>query len=111
MTRYHSLMYHVVLFNAGNPADAEDLTQVSFRTGAEGKASVLRRAITPSRLQFFGFENFASTVGCPVFCYDLVVLAQTSKIALYFERLGRERNLSRSARFRTLMTEYSTIDF
>ncbi len=48
-----------------------------FRAGIEGTISVLKRAYKLSRCLFKGFRNFASSVGCAVFCRNLVLLAQT----------------------------------
>lgn len=46
-----------------------------FRAGIEGTISVLKRAFKLSRCFFKGFKNFASSVGCAVFCHNLVMLA------------------------------------
>ena len=48
-----------------------------FRAGIEGTISVLKRAFKLGRCFFKGFKNFASSVGCAVFCHNLVMLAQT----------------------------------
>ena len=48
-----------------------------FRAGIEGTISVLKRAFKLSRCLFKGFKNFASSVGCAVFCHNLVTLAAT----------------------------------
>lgn len=48
-----------------------------FRAGIEGTISVLKRAYKLGRCLFKGFKNFASSVGCAVFCHNLVVLAAT----------------------------------
>ncbi len=48
-----------------------------FRAGIEGTISVLKRAFKLSRCLFKGFKNFASSVGCAVFCHNLVMLART----------------------------------
>jgi IS5 family transposase len=48
-----------------------------FRAGIEGTISVLKRAFKLSRCFFKGFKNFASSVGCAVFCHNLVMLART----------------------------------
>ena len=48
-----------------------------FRAGIEGTISVLKRAFKLGRCFFKGFKNFASSVGCAVFCRNLVMLAQT----------------------------------
>lgn len=48
-----------------------------FRAGIEGTISVLKRAFKLSKCLFKGFKNFASSVGCAVFCRNLVMLAQT----------------------------------
>ena len=48
-----------------------------FRAGIEGTISVLKRAFKLSRCLFKGFKNFASSVGCAVFCHNLVTLAVT----------------------------------
>ena len=48
-----------------------------FRAGIEGTISVLKRAFKLSRCLYKGFKNFASSVGCAVFCHNLVMLART----------------------------------
>jgi IS5 family transposase len=48
----------------------------AFRAGVEGSISVLKRAYKLHRCLFKGFKNFASSVGCAVFCHNLAVLAQ-----------------------------------
>lgn len=47
-----------------------------FRAGVEGSISVLKRAFKMNRCLFKGFKHFASSVGCAVFCHNLVLLAQ-----------------------------------
>jgi transposase, IS5 family len=47
-----------------------------FRAGAEGSISVLKRVFKLNRCLFKGFKNFAASVGCAVFCHNLVLLAQ-----------------------------------
>ena len=48
-----------------------------FRAGIEGTISVLKRAFKLSKCFFKGFMNFASSIGCAVFCHNLVMLART----------------------------------
>lgn len=48
-----------------------------FRAGIEGTISVLKRAFKLGRCFFKGFKNFASSVGCAVFCHNLVMLARS----------------------------------
>ncbi len=48
-----------------------------FRAGIEGTISVLKRAFKLSKCLFKGFRNFASSVGCAVFCHNMVMLART----------------------------------
>jgi IS5 family transposase len=47
-----------------------------FRSGVEGSISVLKRAFKLNRCFFKGIKNFAASVGCAVFCYNLVLLAR-----------------------------------
>ena len=47
-----------------------------FRAGVEGSISVLKRAFKLHRCLFKGYKHFASSVGCAVFCHNLVLLAQ-----------------------------------
>jgi IS5 family transposase len=47
-----------------------------FRAGIEGPISVLKRAFKLSKCLFKGFKNFAASVGCAVFCHNLVMLAR-----------------------------------
>lgn len=47
-----------------------------FRAGSEGTISVLKRAFKLKRCLFKGFKNFAASVGCAVFCHNLVLLTQ-----------------------------------
>lgn len=47
-----------------------------FRAGVEGSISVLKRAYKLNRCLFKGYKHFASSVGCAVFCHNLVLLAQ-----------------------------------
>ena len=47
-----------------------------FRAGSEGSISVLKRAFKLNRCLFKGFKHFAASVGCAVFCYNLVLLTR-----------------------------------
>lgn len=47
-----------------------------FRSGVEGSISVLKRAFKLNRCFFKGIRNFAASVGCAVFCYNLVLLTR-----------------------------------
>jgi IS5 family transposase len=47
-----------------------------FRSGIEGSISVLKRAFKLNRCFFKGIKNFAASVGCAVFCYNLVLLTR-----------------------------------
>lgn len=46
-----------------------------FRVGIEGTISVLKRAFKLKRCLFKGFKNYAASLGCAVFCHNLVLLA------------------------------------
>ena len=46
-----------------------------FRAGCEGSISVLKRAFGLKRCLNRGFKSFAATVGCLVFCHNIVLLA------------------------------------
>jgi IS5 family transposase len=47
-----------------------------FRAGSEGSISVLKRAFKLGRCLFKGFKNYAASVGCAVFCHNLVLLTR-----------------------------------
>ena len=47
-----------------------------FRAGVEGTISVLKRAFKLNRCLFKGYKNFAASVGCAVFCHNLILLAR-----------------------------------
>jgi IS5 family transposase len=47
-----------------------------FRAGSEGSISVLKRAFKLNRCLFKGFRNYAASVGCAVFCHNLVLLTR-----------------------------------
>lgn len=47
-----------------------------FRAGSEGSISVLKRAYKLKKCLYKGFKNFAVSVGCAVFCHNLVLLTQ-----------------------------------
>lgn len=47
-----------------------------FRAGSEGSISVLKRAYKLGKCLFKGFKNFAVSVGCAVFCHNLVLLTR-----------------------------------
>lgn len=47
-----------------------------FRAGIEGTISVLKRAFKLNRCFFKGFKNYAASLGCAVFCHNLVLLAR-----------------------------------
>ena len=47
-----------------------------FRAGIEGSISVLKRVFKLGRCLFKGFRNFASSIGCAVFCHNLVALTR-----------------------------------
>jgi transposase, IS5 family len=46
-----------------------------FRAGCEGSISVLKRAFGLKRCLNRGFKSFAASVGCLVFCHNLVLMA------------------------------------
>jgi IS5 family transposase len=48
----------------------------AFRAGVEGSISVLKRAFKMNRCLFKGYKNFAASVGCAVFCHNLVLLTR-----------------------------------
>lgn len=47
-----------------------------FRAGVEGTISVLKRVFKLGRCLFKGFKRFAASVGCAVFCHNLVLLSR-----------------------------------
>ena len=48
-----------------------------FRAGIEGSISVLKRVFKLGRCLFKGFRNFASSIGCAIFCHNLIKLTGT----------------------------------
>jgi len=48
-----------------------------FRAGVEGTISVLKRVFKMLRCLFKGYKNYASSVGCAVFCHNLVLLTRS----------------------------------
>ncbi len=46
-----------------------------FRAGSEGTISLLKRAFKLNRCLFKGFNHFAASLGCAVFCHNLALLA------------------------------------
>ncbi len=56
---------------------AEDFQEGQrFRAGVEGSISVLKRAFKLGRCFFKGFKNYAASVGCAIFCHNLVLLTR-----------------------------------
>jgi len=47
-----------------------------FRAGCEGSISVLKRVFKLGRCFFKGYKNYAASVGCAVFCHNLVLLTK-----------------------------------
>jgi IS5 family transposase len=47
-----------------------------FRAGSEGTISVLKRVFKLGLCLFKGFKNYAASVGCAVFCHNLVLLTR-----------------------------------
>jgi len=47
-----------------------------FRAGCEGSISVLKRVFKLGRCLFKGFKNYAASVGCGIFCHNLVLLTR-----------------------------------
>jgi IS5 family transposase len=47
-----------------------------FRAGCEGSISVLKRVFNLGRCLFKGFKHYAASVGCAVFCHNLVLLTR-----------------------------------
>ena len=47
-----------------------------FRAGCEGSISVLKRVFNLGRCLFKGFKNYAASVGCGIFCHNLVLLTR-----------------------------------
>lgn len=56
--------------------DARFKAEQRFRAGVEGSISVLKRVFKQDRCLFKGFKNFAASVGCAVFCHNLVLLTR-----------------------------------
>ena len=47
-----------------------------FRAGVEGTISVLKRAFKMNLCRFKGIKHFAASVGCAVFCHNLILLTR-----------------------------------
>jgi IS5 family transposase len=47
-----------------------------FRAGCEGSISVLKRVFNLGRCLFKGFKNYSASVGCAVFCHNLILLTR-----------------------------------
>jgi IS5 family transposase len=47
-----------------------------FRAGCEGSMSVLKRVFKLGLCLFKGFKNYAASVGCAVFCHNLILLTR-----------------------------------
>jgi IS5 family transposase len=47
-----------------------------FRAGCEGSISVLKRVFNLGGCLFKGFKNYAASVGCAVFCHNLILLTR-----------------------------------
>ncbi len=47
-----------------------------FRAGVEGTISVLKRAFKLNRCLYRGFKNYATSLGCAVFCHNLGLLTR-----------------------------------
>jgi IS5 family transposase len=47
-----------------------------FRAGCEGSISVLKRVFKLALCLFKGFKHFAASVGCAVFCHNLILLTR-----------------------------------
>lgn len=47
-----------------------------FRAGCEGSISMLKRVFKLGRCLFRGFKSYAASVGCAVFCHNLVLLTR-----------------------------------
>lgn len=47
-----------------------------FRAGCEGSISVLKRVFKLGLCLFKGFKNYAASVGCAVFCHNLILLTR-----------------------------------
>jgi IS5 family transposase len=47
-----------------------------FRAGCEGSISVLKRVFKLGLCLFKGFKHFAASVGCAVFCHNLILLTR-----------------------------------
>jgi len=47
-----------------------------FRAGCEGSISVLKRVFNLGRCLLKGFKNYAASVGCGIFCHNLVLLTR-----------------------------------
>ena len=61
---------------AGREADEAFKAAQRFRAGIEGSISVLKRAFKLIRCLFKGYRNYASAVGCAIFCHNLIVLTR-----------------------------------
>ena len=49
----------------------------SFRAGCEGNISVLKRAYGLYKCFSRGFKSFSSSIGCLVFCHNIVRMSLT----------------------------------
>ena len=54
----------------------EYLEAQKFRAGSEGSISTLKRAFGMRRCLLRTFNTFAASMGCIVFCYNLVLLSK-----------------------------------
>lgn len=47
-----------------------------FRAGVEGSISVLKRVFSLGKCYFKGYKHYAASVGCAIFCHNLVLLTR-----------------------------------
>jgi hypothetical protein len=55
---------------------AREALAILHRAGYEGSISVLERVFNLGRCLFKGFKNYAASIGCRVFCHNLVLLTR-----------------------------------
>lgn len=84
LERLQETIRTVSLPKKGRRTEAEERREKSeafregqrFRAGVEGTISVLKRVFKQNRCLFKGFKRYAASVGCAVFCHNLILLTR-----------------------------------